>query len=502
MGVPIVALAQSDTLHIPSVQEVYKQNSWLAGRNPIGLSFNRFNTFSVAEAGYGYSSGNLGKVSLPVSANAYSVLSESFQRLGEVALYGCLDYTQNQNRGQNWDGMTNDYWQAVNLCDSVSGKRRSEAYHLAGAFSLPLRSSWLVGAQFDYRVQMKSKDTDPRNKNQWSEWILTPGIGYQSGNYTWGASLFYAERKESVDYQNMGTHATYPFFAVYPLSFFKTLSKDENIKWYYKGQELGGALQLDFSREEFRWFQQLEGSMTKQKIEGDRIQDREEGKTDLWKIAYLGKIQRLFAHARHEWSLQVRYEQADNYDPLQQQEEGGAWNSYGKVLRSTRHIGWGSLNYEYRRLRDVWNPLFSILSGVDYRYQESSLLFYPTKYVQPLHRFTFYTMFTRNFVLPDAYLDCSLGGKYRVGGGDIMKEEKLTSDQNAGEIKLWQNTRRLQQDYDYETAAGFALNFSVTYTRKVPFCWFIRLSGDYEYLHKSLLKRDSKKIVTHIGLIF
>ena len=43
--------AQSDSLHIYSMQEVYQQNSWLAGANPVGMSFNRFRSFSVAEVG-------------------------------------------------------------------------------------------------------------------------------------------------------------------------------------------------------------------------------------------------------------------------------------------------------------------------------------------------------------------------------------------------------------------------------------------------------------------
>lgn len=502
LGIPFMAVAQSDSVFVPSMQEVYKQNYWLSGSNPVGLSFNRFNTFSVAEAGYSHANGNLGKVSQPSSMHTYSVLGESYQKLGSVALYGKLEYLHRQSCGQNWNGMTNDYWQAVNLCDSVSGSRQNETYHLAGAFSVPVGTHWLVGSQLDYRVEMLTKDTDPRNKNQWSEWILAPGLGYRSENYTLGISLLYANRKESVDYQNMGTHATFPYFSAYPLSFIQTLSKDENVKWYYSAQEFGGAMQLDCDLGVYRWFQQIEGSLTKQQIESNRIQDRKEGETYLWKVEYSGKLHKLSDHNRHEWGVKLRYGQADNYDPLQQQEEAGVWELYGKVLRSTRRTGIGELNYEYRQLRDVWNPRFSISSGVRYRYQESTLLFFPMKYMQPLHRYSLHAEFMRHFLLSDASLDCSIGGEYGKGGGAIMKEEKLASDQNAGEIKLWQNSTRLQQDYDYATAARFALNFSVTYTHKVPFCWFVRLSGGYENLRNCLSSENRKKIYAHIGLLF
>lgn len=501
-GVRLIALAQSDSVFVPSMQEVHKQNYWLSGSNPVGLSLNRFNSFSVAEVGYGYTDGNLGKVSLPSSMHAYSLLSESYQKLGNVSLYGKLKYAQRRSCGQNWNGMTNDYWQAVNLCDSVSGNRQNEIYHLAGAFSLPVGSHWLLGSLLNYRVEMTTKDTDPRNRNQWSEWILTPGIGYRSEKYTLGISLLYANRKESVDYQNMGTHVTYPYFTAYPLSYFQTLSKDENVKWHYSSQEYGGAMQLDYDLGLYHWFQQAEASITNQRIESNRIKNRKEGETDLWCIEYSGKLQKLSGRSRHEWGVKMRYGEADNYDPLQQQEEAGVWKSYGKVLRSTCRTGKGELNYEYRQLRDTWNPRFSIISGVSYCYQKSTLMFFPMMYAQSLHRFALHAAFTRHFLLPDAILVCSVGGEYGKGEGTIMKEEKLTSDQSASELKLWQNSARLQQDYDYATAARFAFNFSVTYTHKVPFCWFIRLSSGYEYSRKCLPSENRKKINAHIGLIF
>lgn len=502
MGIPIVIFAQSDTLHIPTLQEVYEHNDWLYAKNPVGLSFNHFNTFSIAEIGYGYSSGNLGKVSLPTSSNVYSVLSESYQKMGKVALYGRLNYEQSQNSGQNWNGMVNDYWQSVNLCDSISGKLRSEAYHLAGALSLPLHAHWLLGAKFDYRVQMAAKKIDPRNKNQWSEWILTPGIGYQSESYIIGLSLLYANRKETVDYQNIGIHATYPTFVTYPLSYFKTLSRDGNIKWYYSGQEIGGALQTELDLGIFHLFQQLEGSITRQDVESNRIQDRKEGEADLWQINYLGKLKRASIHSQHEWEVKMKYEQIDNYDPLQQQENNGVWKSYGKTLRSTRSIGMCELNYEYRKLRDAWHPIFSFSSGVSYGYLENTLLFYPVKYSQPLHRFTIYTTYTYNFVFPNANIDCALGGMYGKGRGTMMKKEVFNSSQDSGDINLWQNTNLLQRDYNYETAARLNLNFSITYMHNSPFSWYLRLMCNYECSGKCQSNEDNKKIVTCVGLVF
>ena len=63
----IPVYAQSDSLHIYSMQGVYQQNNWLTGANPVGMSFNRFRSFAVADVGYKFEVGNCGIVSLPAS---------------------------------------------------------------------------------------------------------------------------------------------------------------------------------------------------------------------------------------------------------------------------------------------------------------------------------------------------------------------------------------------------------------------------------------------------
>lgn len=317
----IPVYAQSDSLHIYSMQGVYQQNNWLTGANPVGMSFNRFRSFSVAEVGYRFEDGNFGNVSLPASSNKYTVFGESYQTIGNVSLYGKIGYLNNRKQEVNWNGMTGDCWRGVNLCDSVSGDQRSEQYQLSGAFSLPVSSHWLMGSRFDYLVDLNAKNTDPRNENQWMEWKITPGVGYECGSHRLGASIFYGNRKETVDYQNIGTHTTYPFFVSYPLGYFKTLPKGENIKWYYSAQEFGGFLQEEGVYGCFRLFQQIGGSLVRQNIVSDRIQNKKEGETDGWKLDYKGIGSLVSPLNRHEWSWKVLFDKSDSYDLLQQQEE-------------------------------------------------------------------------------------------------------------------------------------------------------------------------------------
>lgn len=494
--------AQTDTLYIPSIKEVYRHNSWLGGANPVGLSFNRFRSFSVAEASYGHHKGNFGNVSLPASADVYSVYSESFQTVNKVSLYGKIGYTQFQNRQQNWNGMTGDYWQAINLCDSISGKQRSEQYQLSGGFSLPIHRQWLLGVKADYKVQLTAKDIDPRNKNQWMEWRLTPGVGYLCGNLHLGASLLYVHRKETVDYQNMGSHTTYPVLVAYPLGFFKTLSWGEKVNWYYTGQEVGGALQFDLNRGSFQLYQEICGSFAGQTAESDRIKNKKEGETDSWQVEYKGKLQQVFPGCRHEWEWLATFSHADNFDPLQHQVESDTWQSDGRLLRSTRRTSRYALNYGYYRLRDAWHSYFYILSGISYRQAKTALLFYPAEYTQPIHRFTIHTTFVQNFLLPNASLDLSLGAQYGKGGGSIMEEKQLSPEENAPEITLWQNHSRLQQVFDYETMSRWGLHSSVTYTRSASFRWFIQLTFDFEKTPRDVIYTDSRKITAQIGLLF
>ena len=94
----IPVYAQSDSLHIYSMQGVYQQNNWLTGANPVGMSFNCFRSFSVAEVGYRFEDGNFGNVSLPASSNKYAVFGESYQTIGNVSLYGKIGYVNNRSK--------------------------------------------------------------------------------------------------------------------------------------------------------------------------------------------------------------------------------------------------------------------------------------------------------------------------------------------------------------------------------------------------------------------
>ena len=499
----IPVYAQSDSLHIYSMQEVYQQNNWLTGANPVGMSFNRFRSFSVAEVGYRFEDGNFGNVSLPASSNKYAVFGESYQTIGNVSLYGKIGYVNNRKQEVNWNGMTGDCWRGINLCDSVSGDQRSEQYQLSGAFSLPVSSHWLIGSRFDYLVDLNVKDADPRNENQWMEWRITPGVGYEYGNHRLGASIFYGNRKETVDYQNIGTHTTYPFFVSYPLGYFKTLPKGENIKWYYSVQELGGFLQEEGAYGRFRLFQQIGGNLVRQNIVSDRIQNKKESETDGWKLDYKGIGSLVSSLNRHEWSWKVLFDKSDSYDLLQQQEENmGTWHSSGKVLRSTARINEYGLTYGYYRLYNEWNSRCSIVSGIEFKQTKSQLLFYPAEYTQTVHRFTAYSTFTRNFLLSNARIDLAIGAEYGKGGGTMIAEKQLQSGQNTPAIKLWQNMDRLEQEYNYLTEPRWALHLSLTYTHIISFTWFSRLTAGYENASKKLFNSNKENISVQIGLFF
>lgn len=486
------APAQTDTLHIPSMEEVYRQNHWLTDRTPVGQSFNRFDSFSIAEAGYSHQKGNLGNEALPASANTYSIYSESFQKVGKVALYGKLGYKLNQRNNLSWSNMSNHYWQALNLCDSINGNQQSEEYQLSGACSLPVHPHWFVGIRFDYNVLQTSKDTDPRNKNQWADWQLTPGVAYQGKNFRLGASLSYAATKETVEFNTLGSASTvtYPVLVSYPVGFFKTLSRDELVNWHYSGQTAGSVLQAEFTHRSWQLFQQLCGNFTQQSVESDRIKSREEAATNRWQIVYQGVLRKEFTYKRHEWEWQATLNKADNYEPLQQQQPSGIWQTVGKTLRSAHNDSRYNLTYGYYRLRDAWHPLYSIVSGVELYVMKDRLFFHPAEFAQPTHRFTVHSCFTRKFLLPKSMWDITLGGEYGKGGGKLMEEKQLSAEESTPDIKLWQESDRLQQDYLYKTSSRWKAQSSVTYTRTVNARWFVRLSGAYirqnSYSHKEI----------------
>lgn len=333
---------------------------------------------------------------------------------------------------------------------------------------------------------------------------ITPGVVYQYAKYKLGASFLYKKSKEEVDYQNVGMHVTYPYFAAYPLGFFKTIPRGEESTWYYAGKEMGGGLQLDFTADALQLFQQISAGIASQAVVSNRILNRGEGETDVWRADYTSKLGWIRRQDKHEISLVAAFRQAKSYDNLQRQNMNGFWESYGRVARSEHRGADCALTYGFYRQRDAWSNHFSVFAGVRYHQEESVLLFYPVVFSQPIHRFTIHATATRQWVLPGGLLDLSVGSEYGTGGG-ALQEEKSLSGQTVPDIPLWQNRELLQQLFAYETAVRLNLGTSVCYTRFIPasqFAWFIRVSGRYEQGDKSLSDQNKSGISASVGLLF
>lgn len=458
---PVAAWPQRDTIPLFSVEDVYRLNYWLSSANPTSFSYNKFRSFSIVQAGYRHDHGNLGNPVVPVSANRYFADCQSFQQIGKVSLYGKLSYSLKKERQVSLNGMTNAYWQAVHLYDSVSGNRQSEKYRLAGGVSLPLSKRWLIGVRADYDVEQTAKDTDPRHKNQWMAWRLTPGAGYRYGKSRLGISLYYSVKKEEIDYRTIGNQKDYPILAGYPLGYNKSLPQKESANWHYKGEETGGSFQMDIPLGRSRFFQQVHGNVLNQKVTSNRIQNRKEAGTDGWQMDYKGYLQKQNLHTRHEWTGYILINRFKNYDPLQEQTTSGMWQSYGEVLRSSRQGGFYALKYTYERLDQEQYPTFTFTSGLTYHQTATSLFFYPTEYVRRDNNLTVYSTAIRTLSLKGGQLKLSLGGHYR-------------------------------------TDSQWGFTPSATYTHTTPLSWFVRLTGT----HISEKSKTYKKIETHFGWLF
>lgn len=474
---------EADTHHVLSMQE----------------------TFSVAQAGYTYRKDGFGIVGRPASTDAYSVSAESFQRFGNTSLYGLIGYALRNHHRQSWNSMSGRQWGAVNLADSMPGRQRAEEYCLSGGVAHPIGSRWTVGAQFDYQVQLTAKDTDPRNSNQWMDWLFTPGASYRCGNLRLGASLLYGVSQESVGIRNMGAHNVYPIFAAYPLAFYRTLPQEGEVNWNYHARRMGAALQAHLSRGSVRLFQQLTASLVRQAVESNRIQNRSEGEADGWQAGYKVNLQRQPGDALHEWSGEATLRHTRNYDPLQRQPDGGLWQTYGRVLRSTRQEADASLTYRLRQMHNAGHPRYTLTASVNYHRAVSALFFYPTEYSQPTYRIDARVALCRYIRLPhEAQLDLSLCLQGGSGGGTLLRESLATAGEDAPDIPLWQNHLLRQQTFAYETGLRWGLHPAVGYTR--PFAgnagsWFIRLTGSYERI-RSLPRPQGEEIVARMGWLF
>lgn len=484
---------------ILSVESIYRQNTWLMANNPAGLSLNTFSSFSVVETGYQYTQGKFRNVTEAKATGIADLHAESFLTLGNASFYGQIGYNHQNRKDVNRNGNIAPEQSLVQVFDTVAGNQQTECYFLAGAVSLPFGKHWIAAIETKYKVQTNAKKTNPRNINNEMELKLTPGVIVSKGIWKAGASLHYERITEAIEYKNYGNTSAYPFFTRYPLWFYQRHeTTGNNYMRMYAQQHVGGAVQFDIDLQNKRLFQEFTFKKNVQTVDGNQVVNKKEAETEGQQWNYQAKAEWFYNNTRQHILFTAGQSNCIGYDLLQTPGSTSVWEQKGRIHRSGEKNTTYALSYNFHKLRDAWNDIWSVTSGITFNKTSPYVLIYPAEYTQRLHTLKLHATATRNFLLTDALLDLSLTGCYGTGSGTLLNETVING-QEKPEIQLKQNQELLKQEFGYKSATYTGISLSARYTRmpeKKQYAWYAIASGEYKQAFNGIFDQNSRYGIT------
>lgn len=165
-------------------------NLWVRSSNPAGIAFfENLKGINLVEVNYSHDKKGTKFPAEPGLTNSYNAITRGYKKLGKLYFTGSFSYVNEQyndlfyNNTQIFDP-DNLYI----LGDTVGGKQQKEGFLLNGSAAIPLSGKMKLGIAIDYRNYIGAKLKDPRNKNDISSLVVTPGLIFSSGYFNAGIS--------------------------------------------------------------------------------------------------------------------------------------------------------------------------------------------------------------------------------------------------------------------------------------------------------------------------
>lgn len=459
--------AQTHDKSFYNITRVKADNPWIKTHNGSGLMFNRFRDYSYAEAGFQYEEGNYRNVSDPTSVSNTKIVAESFRSVNKVCFYGnfTFDYAHRQNK--TWSNVLYPYNSLMFLADSVPGRQTLESYHLDAGMGLPVGKHWGIGVLASYEAASNAKKKDVRNKNEYMEFELYPGMLFRSGYVNAGVNFIYQRRTETIELYNYGDFKNHEIFAFEGMWFYTSkLEFNTAGNRDYKENTYGGSAQLEFHGKKFSFLNQFSGAYGKQSIFRNFTIDERGGEIEKDVYKYLGAVRIDGGNFHHHVNISASFDEMYGYENIQQLEvvdQASIWVQYGRKNKSVRKTAIYDINYTLFKDRSFLHNSWNAAIGVKGFNVENKYRLYPIEYTQDWRNTGVYAAFNKNFRIKTGMIDCGVKFAYSVGGG-TMFEIKGTSGDTAGEDIYKQRKDLLFREYEYMTADRLAGDLSFRYT--------------------------------------
>lgn len=464
--------------------EEYRDRSlWLQTANPVGLLFNDASSFSVAEANYRFTSGDLRTAAEATSIHHFQVQAESYRSLKQIRLYGRLGYENSSQNNRQWQTTLQPEAHLINFGDTVAGQQTVETYHISAGIALPLAKGWYIGSQVDYYARTGRKHIDPRNENDQIDLTLTPGILYRRESFGIGAQATYQRIAEKISYAIFNGES-YDLRTFYPLWFGanESFQNGINAARSYEEERFGGALQLWGKGRRYEWLSECRYTEGLEKCDIRAENGLRAGETERQELNWNGQI-RLLGRNQHTFRPAYHRLARTGYDNLQSQPEQStelSYLQYGRTKRSAIMNDLLSLDYTLLTTPNNLSGYQKVNARIEWQREQTQFFVYPATFTQTIRNIAFGAHYTRQFFIRQNSIEVMGGATYRKGSGHLP-EVKAEEGYPLPEIKILQKNDLLIHDFQTKTAETLHYSVAMQYTHRLSnaYSLFARTTVNY-----------------------
>lgn len=478
-----------------------RKQTWSGSYNAAGLNLIDFNSASYIEGYFNKGDGPFVPYYGSDDSYDFGIRTSSYTKVKKTTFFGKLDYNNFKGKNMAWSGLIYPERYLYTVGDDRPSNKTKESYKLSGGFSSNLSKSLLFGARINYETAMAAKLRDLRHRTDLLDFETTAGLIYKSKHFNIGANYYYRKFHERVDYSKIADDEI--FYSGY---LFKGLWYGMTDIWSQTNLHLdravidvvqGGSLQLEYSFDNFRFFNQFTYKL--RDGYGGEGYDKAFETNKSTSLEYNGIVQFEQEQLRHYLRVNTNYVDAQGYDKIYNDEKIGGISvliQYGE----NKAVAKRSLNlnaeYELALGSHKFNPDWNFIVGVNSNaYSLVSSIVLPYYSTQEINIFSAYGVASKNFVLNKGMIDLSLSAAYAGGSGVKNKlKNVVTSLELSEEVIPYQNESLLNREYEFLTkerisgGVGFRYSKFVRGAKKMGACY---LDMQYKFNSASNIKYHS-----------
>lgn len=253
------------------------QSLWLGSSNAAGyVSFDdggaKNHSLSKAQLSYNGSWGGLRGVNGSHHENSVEAGASSWYLFpkSHVVLTGGMSYryqVRDSVGGSVWFRPDQAPFNITETDDKTKGEKTADIYHIWGAVATPIGYAHRLSAGIiaDYTTTNIAKRKDPRQKDSFLDFVISPGIRWDvNGVLSIGANYIYQRQIESMTYKLVGRQdKVYTYLIDYGAYYGNTETTDgsgytdRTAERPLVDERHGGSLQLAFKRANKEWLNEL-----------------------------------------------------------------------------------------------------------------------------------------------------------------------------------------------------------------------------------------------------